>query len=103
MIGSELLIPVAGVAGSAKSIHCNSGNLERGVSPIRYSADGAQDLADSVGCPRPGLGDHQSAVGSKETIDREEAQRWRAVDDNDLVLDSFERDCEPIIGSDRVG
>ena len=62
----------------------------------------AQDLLDAVGRPRAGLGDHEGPVGGEQAVDREQAERRRAVDDHEVVVDALHGDLQPVLRADGV-
>ena len=60
-------------------------------------------MTDTVGRPGARFGDDQRPIGRKQSVDREQSERRRTVDDDEFVVDSLQRKRKPIVGADRVG
>ena len=95
-------MPVLGVAGAAQAVDGDAGQGGPAVATGGDAADRAQDLGHAVGRPRPRLGDDERPIGGEQAVDREQAERGRAVDDDEVVADALERDLEPVLGADGV-
>ena len=103
MIGSELFEPVLVVSGAAKAVDRNASKAER---PRRAtggdSIDGAFDLGHAIRGPGAGFAHDEGPVGGEERIDREEPERRRTIEDDEVVVDSLERHRKTVVGPDRV-
>ena len=79
-------------------------DIERGVQRLAHKLDGFEELADALQREVVRLHRDEDAVRGGQGVECQQAQCWRAVEDDDVepVADSVQGFLEPLIAVGRI-